>query len=102
MPAFIEAGRLERLVPGEGMIVTSGSNTVALFRSDGAIYAVEAWCLRCGSCLAHGTLAGSIVACGGCEWCYEIITGSVVGVPALRLHTFGVEVVDGQIIVADT
>jgi nitrite reductase/ring-hydroxylating ferredoxin subunit len=101
MPAFIEAGHLDRLGPGKGAAVTIGSNTVALFKVDGVIYAIEAWCLRCGVCLADGCLQGWIVACRGCDWRYEVTTGSVVGIPALRLHTFDAKVVGGEIIVAN-
>jgi nitrite reductase/ring-hydroxylating ferredoxin subunit len=101
MPAFIEAAHLDRLAPGKGAAVTTGNNTVAFFKIDGVIYAIEGWCLRCGACLAEGTLEGWIVACRGCDWRYEVTTGSVVGIQALRLHTFDVKVDGGQIIVAN-
>jgi len=101
MPAFIEAAHLDRLAPGKGSAVTIGNNTVALFNIDGAIYAIEAWCLRCGACLAEGCLQGWIVACRGCDWRYDVTTGAVVGIPALRLYTLHAKVVDGQIFIAN-
>ncbi len=102
MSVLIEGGPPDLVVPGKGTVVTAGDNSVALFKIDGAICALEAWCLRCGSSLAQGTLHGTIVACQGCGWRYEVNTGAVVGIPKLRLTTFRVEVVGGQIIVADT
>ena len=99
MPAFIEAGHLDRLAPGKGAAVTTGNNTVALFKVDGAIYAIEAWCLRCGACLAEGNLEGLTVACRGCDWRFDVTTGAVAGVPALRLQTFDVKIVGDEIIV---
>ena len=102
MPALIGAPLMDRLVRGKGTAVTAGNDTVALFKIDAAIYAIEAWCLRCGTSLAEGCLEGRVVACCGCDWRYDVTTGSVVGIAALRLHTFDIKVVGGKIIVADT
>lgn len=101
MPAFIEVGFIDRLAPEGGISVAIGSNTVALFRIDGGIYAIEGCCLRCGAQLAEGCLGGQIVGCRGCDWRYDVTTGSVVGVPALRLHTFETRVVDGKVAIAN-
>jgi nitrite reductase/ring-hydroxylating ferredoxin subunit len=101
MPASIEARYLDRLAPGKGVAVTIGDNTVALFKVDGVVHAIEAWCLRCGTCLEEGVVDGAIVVCHGCSWRYDATTGSVVGIPALRLHVFDVEAVGGQLIISD-
>ncbi len=101
MPALIEAARLDHLAPGKGAVVTAGDSTVALFKTDAAIYALEAWCLRCGACLAEGNLEGWTVACYNCDWRYDVATGSVVGIPALQLQIFSVEVIDGQIVISN-
>jgi nitrite reductase/ring-hydroxylating ferredoxin subunit len=101
MPRLIEVGRLDRLDPEKGIAVTIGNDTLALFKVDRVIYATEAWCLRCGASLAEGYLQGGIVACSGCDWLYDVTTGSVVRIPALRLNTFEVQVVGDQIVVAD-
>jgi nitrite reductase/ring-hydroxylating ferredoxin subunit len=101
MLSFIEAADLDRVAPGRGATVTIRNNTVAMFKTDSVIYAIEAWCLRCGACLAEGSLEGSIIACRGCDWRYDVTTGSVVGIRALRLNTFNVEVVGGKIIIAN-
>lgn len=101
MPAIIEAGELHDSAPGGGVAVTIGTETIALFKVGGAIFAVEAWCLRCGAGLAGGCLRRGVVECSGCDWCYDLATGSVVGIPGLRLHTFDAKVVDGQVIVAN-
>ena len=100
MLALIEAPLMD-LAPGKGAAVTAGNITVALFKVDAVIYAIEAWCLRCGAPLAEGCLEARVVACCGCDWRYDVATGSVVGIAALRLHTFDIKVVGGQIIVAD-
>ena len=101
MSALIETAHLDRLAPGKGATLTIGSNTIAVFKVDGVIYATEAWCLRCGTSLAEGWVESRIVTCSGCDWRYDVTTGSVVGIAALRLRTFDVRVVGGQVIVAD-
>ena len=101
MATSIEPGHLDRLVQGKGVAVTIGNNTVALFKVDGVIYAIEAWCVHCGTSLAEGVLEGAIVSCHGCTWRYDVITGSVIGIPALRLHAFDVELVGERLIIAN-
>ena len=100
MNAFVDAGSVDGVAPGRGAAVTVDGHTVALFRVDGAIFAIEGWCIRCAASLSAGEVQGRVVACAGCDWRYDLTTGSVVGIPSLRLHTFETKVVDGQIIVA--
>jgi nitrite reductase (NADH) small subunit len=88
MPAFINSEHLARLTPGKGVVVTTGDSTVALFNVDGAIHAIEGWCMRCGACLADASIEGETISCGGCDWRYNVVTGGVIGVPGLRLRTF--------------
>lgn len=101
MPEFVAVGLFDALAPGRSVAVVAGHDEVALFRIDDVVYAMEAWCLRCGDGIAHGRLEGRVVACRGCDWRYDVATGSVLGLPSLRLHTFIARVVDGQIVVAD-
>lgn len=99
--ALIETAHLDRLALGKGATLTIASSTIAIFKVDGVIYATEAWCLRCGTGLAEGSVESRIVTCSGCNWRYDVTTGSVIGIAALRLRTFDVRVVGRQIIVAD-
>jgi nitrite reductase/ring-hydroxylating ferredoxin subunit len=98
--AFITTGPADALSPGHGKAVAVGRDAVALFRVDDAIYATEAWCLRCGSGLAEGRMQGRFVVCRGCDWRYDVTTGALLGLPSLRLHVFDTKVIDGQIAVA--
>lgn len=98
MPAFINGEHLARLTPGKGVVVTTGNSTIALFNVGGAIHAVEAWCMRCGACLADASVEGEIISCSGCDWRYDVVTGGVIGVPGLRLHTFDVSTLGSHIV----
>ena len=63
---------------------------IALFEVRGTVYAIEDGCLRCGTSLVTGALDGTVVTCGACGWRYDVSSGCMVGLPALRLATFPV------------
>lgn len=104
MPAlshFVEVARLDHVVAGAAVVVTVCQTTVAVFNVGGRLYAVEDACVRCGSSIAAGSLHGSEVTCHGCDWRYDVTTGCVNGVPALRIDTFEVKTVGARIMVAN-
>ncbi len=102
MTDFVEVSRLERIGPGCGIVVTGEHGAIALFNSDGRIFAVDDACVRCGSSLAAGTLIETQVRCSGCDWRYDIMTGCVNGIPALKIDTFAVRVVDSRVMISTT
>jgi nitrite reductase/ring-hydroxylating ferredoxin subunit len=75
-------------------------SAVALFDVNGRLYAVEDACMRCGSSIAAGLLAGAEITCNGCSWRYDVTTGCVKGVPALRVNVFEVKTVGARVMVA--
>ena len=102
MGAYVEAAHLDQVAGERGTVVSLGDRAVALFNVDGRMFAIEDSCVRCGLSLASGTLHGHDVACPGCGWRYDVRTGCVMGVPALCIDTFKVEIVDSRIMVATT
>jgi nitrite reductase/ring-hydroxylating ferredoxin subunit len=100
MAQFVEVARLDRIVAGAAAVVTVCEVAVAVFNVDGFLYAVEDVCMNCGSSIAAGVLLGGDVTCSGCKWRYEVTTGRVKGVPALRINTFEVKTVGARIMVA--
>jgi nitrite reductase/ring-hydroxylating ferredoxin subunit len=102
MGAYVETAHLDQVAGGRGTVVTVGDSAVALFNVDGRMFAVEDTCVHCGASLASGTLDGHDVTCPGCSWHYDVRTGCVMGVPALCIDTFKVEIVDSRVMVATT
>ena len=101
MPArLVRIARLDQLASGRGVAFAVAGDAVALFRVGGQTLAIDDACARCGSSLASGTLRGATVACAGCGWEYDVRTGAVSGVPALRIDTFEVTVVDSVVMLA--
>jgi nitrite reductase/ring-hydroxylating ferredoxin subunit len=96
---FVEAAERNDIALGAAVVLVVGETEIALFNVDGTIFAVENACVRCGSSLADGSLVGTEVACSGCDWLYDVTTGSVCGVPALTLDRFEVKIVDTRVMI---
>ena len=73
------------LAPGSRLLVETALGPIAVFEVDGTVHAIEDGCLRCGSSLATGMLEGAVVTCRVCGWQYDIASGCLVGLPALRV-----------------
>lgn len=90
MDVFVDVARLPDIPVGAGLAVEIAANHVALFCVDGEVFATDNACIRCGGELASGRLHGHDVECPQCGWRYDVVTGSMRGVPKLRLDTFAV------------
>ena len=75
------------LAPGSRLLVETAFGPIAIFEVDGTVHAIEDGCLRCGSSLTTGALEGAVVTCRVCGWKYDIASGGLVGLPALRVPT---------------
>ena len=75
------------LAPGSRLLLETALGPIAIFEVDGNVRAIEDGCLRCGSSLTTGKLDGAVVTCRVCGWQYDIASGCLVGLPALRVPT---------------
>jgi nitrite reductase (NADH) small subunit len=107
--------KVEEIPPGGRKIVRVAGREVGLFNLDGTFYALKNVCPHQGArvCLGRivGTtlpsevyefkygLEGRILRCPWHEWEYDIATGESVFDPNVRVVTYPVEVVDGEIAV---
>jgi nitrite reductase/ring-hydroxylating ferredoxin subunit len=107
--------KVEEIPPGGRKIVRVAGREVGLFNLDGTFYALKNVCPHQGArvCLGRivGTtlpsevyefkygLEGRILRCPWHEWEYDIVTGESVFDPNVRVVTYPVEVVDGEIAV---
>jgi nitrite reductase/ring-hydroxylating ferredoxin subunit len=99
---FVEVGFVDQLGSGTGKSFTFHDNTVAVFRIEGRVFAVDDFCVRCGSSLAAGTRVDFVIHCPRCEWHYDVVTGSVEAVPALRIDTFEAKIEDLRVLIRTT
>lgn len=77
------------LAPDTVVQVRIGATAITIFNVDGGLHAIDDACMRCGASLMAGTRDAARIRCR-CGWVYDLVTGSVEGVPALRLDKFDV------------
>lgn len=99
MADYVEAARLEQLLPGKSTCVTIAGKDLALFNVDGTIYAIDDGCLHHGASLGTSKLEGKIVTCNAHGWKYDVTTGSTVHVPGYGVKSYPVRLQDGRILI---
>lgn len=82
----------DKVAPGAALGIAFGDASIAVFNVDGRYYAVDDLCVRCGAQLANGPLRQTVVECAGCGWRYDVSTGALVSLPAIRIDGYPVRV----------
>lgn len=75
--------------PDAVVLVRIGATAIAIFDVRGALHAIDDACMRCGASLMEARRDEARLECR-CGWGYDVVTGAVEGVPALRLDKFDV------------
>jgi nitrite reductase/ring-hydroxylating ferredoxin subunit len=97
---FVEVATPDRPQVGAATVARISDVAIALFNVGGRILAINDHCIRCGASLASGVVAGTNVSCSSCGWRYDLATGRLTALPALRADTFEVRIVDSRLLVA--
>ena len=95
MQDFVKVARSSDLEEGKGMIVTVNGTKVALFRSEGVVYAIRNQCPHMGGNLGEGYLQGEIVRCPEHGWRFSIKTGKAPDTEVVGVRTYEVKL-DGE------
>jgi nitrite reductase/ring-hydroxylating ferredoxin subunit len=101
--------------PGGRKIVRVAGREVGVFNLDGTLYALKNVCAHQGARVCLGKIVGTalpsdvyeyryglegrILRCPWHEWEYDIATGQGVYDPNVKIVSFPVEVVDGEVVV---
>lgn len=88
------------IAPGHAALVRARGVAIAVYEVEGRVFAIDDPCIRCGASLAAGTQDAAIATCGTCGWRYDIVSGAVVGLPALRLEHYPVRIEGHRVLVA--
>ncbi|MEE9592288.1 MAG: Rieske 2Fe-2S domain-containing protein [Thermoplasmata archaeon] len=89
--------RAEDVPPGEARVVEMEGLSFALFNVEGRFYVMDNTCLHRGGPLGEGFLEGTLVTCPLHGWQYDVRTGENRGHQALRVKTYPVTEVDGDV-----
>ena len=82
MPHYVKVATTDELGEQQAKLVELEGQTIALFRVDGAFYALSDTCTHRGGPLSEGELEGAEVTCPWHGAKFDIQTGAVVGPPA--------------------
>lgn len=89
----------DELEDGRRKIVRLNGRNIALFRVNGAYYAVANNCLHRGGPLGEGEVDNYQVTCPWHGWKYDVRDGSFTVIPTLKVKTYPVKVEDGMVLV---
>ena len=99
MTRFVRVISAAEIPADRGRLVFADGRTIALFKVDGAIHALDDSCPHSGSSLAAGKLEGAFVQCRGHGLRFDVRTGRMPGAGGLCAKTCPVQVIDGEVAV---
>jgi nitrite reductase (NADH) small subunit len=93
-------GKIEDIPEGKGRAFKAGTRTVAVFRSNGKIYALANRCVHKGASICDGGLSdnGKVVRCPWHNWAFDLETGLHCLDRTERLRTYEVKLEGDQVI----
>ena len=102
MAVEVAAGPVGELPAGTVRLLEAAGRRVAVGNAGGRLFALDDTCLHRGGSLACGHLDGEVLTCPLHWWRYDVRSGRRLGQPGLRVATYPVRVVDGQVRVTVT
>ena len=99
MVEFHRVARADDVVEGKGTIVSVNELKIAIFRRDGALYAIRNQCPHMGGDLGDGALDGDVVRCPEHGWPFNVKTGQHPHAPVVAVRTFPVKEEGGEVYV---
>jgi nitrite reductase (NADH) small subunit/3-phenylpropionate/trans-cinnamate dioxygenase ferredoxin subunit len=94
---FVTVAREDSLAEGSALSVAVGDRLIAIFRHQGKLYAINDSCLHMGASLAEGHVQDGIVTCPWHAWRFCIRDGTWCDNPRIKVESYSVRVVDGDI-----
>jgi len=97
MVEYVKVGRVEDFVEGAGRSVEVAGRWLAIFRANGAFYAIDNACPHMAGPLGAGRLDGRVVTCPLHGWRIDVATGRSPTNEHVRVARFDVRVDDGWV-----
>ncbi|SDB93317.1 Rieske (2Fe-2S) protein [Paraburkholderia lycopersici] len=99
MPREVPVATVDELAPGQRKLAFVEGRSIVLFNVAGEIRAIDDSCPHNGASLASAALEGCMLRCPAHGLCFDLRTGCMPGAVGLRLTTFPVRHVDGELLV---
>jgi 3-phenylpropionate/trans-cinnamate dioxygenase ferredoxin subunit len=101
MSDFIRVAETSDIPAGRVKVVVVGDRRIALCNVDGQFYAIDDLCTHDGGPLDQGELAGDVIECPRHGARFDVKTGKVLALPAVKpLTTYPLRVEGSEIWVA--
>jgi 3-phenylpropionate/trans-cinnamate dioxygenase ferredoxin subunit len=101
MSDFIKVAETSDIPAGSVKVVVVGDRRIALCNVDGQFFAIDDLCTHDGGPLDQGELDGDVIECPRHGARFDVRTGKVLALPAVKtLNTYPVEVEGSEIRVA--
>lgn len=99
MGQWIKVAQKKDIPEDTGLHVEADGREIALFKSDGKVYAIDHICPHAGGPLAEGGLTGSQVMCPWHGWEFDVKTGVCSFNDQIKVPVFKVKEEAGEIFV---
>jgi nitrite reductase/ring-hydroxylating ferredoxin subunit len=96
-PDWLRIAPARELREGEAARVDLDDEQIAVFRSAGELFAVQAECLHMGGALNEGDVLDCVVTCPWHGWRYELRSGARLDRIGSPLRTYPIREADGWI-----
>jgi nitrite reductase (NADH) small subunit len=97
---FVKVARLGEIPSEKGKVIVVEGKEIALFKSEGTVFAIDNLCLHEGGPLGHGMVKEGVVTCPWHLWRFDVRTGAMVEAPEMKVDCFNVKV-EGEDIFID-
>ena len=84
MPAYVTVATTAELMSGQRTVVEVNDHYIAIFNVDNKLYAIEDVCTHDDGPLAEGYLEGTTIECPRHGAHFDIRTGAVLSMPAIK------------------
>jgi len=97
---FVEVAGSTQLKEGRGRAVNLNGNKIALFRSNGKVYALRDSCPHQGAPLSDGYVENGCAVCVYHEWKFRLEDGAFDHNELVKIPTFTVKEENGKIFIS--
>jgi len=93
-------GKIGDFPDGKGRAFRAGGRTVAVFRTDGKLYALANRCVHKGASLCEGDISenGTVIRCPWHNWAFDLASGQHKLDPKEKLRTYQVKLEGDEVI----
>ena len=94
---FYPVCRVSELAEGEARMVQAADKLIAVFRHEGQYFAIDDTYPHMGDSLSRGYVEKGIVTCPWHAWRFRLADGAWADNPRIKIGSYPVRVVDGEI-----